>query len=63
MENQFELLDAAIAVTEALYGVEVVVSFIGGAIAEMVLYDNFADYPIKSIEDLDAFVEEYNNAK
>ena len=63
MENQFELLDAAIAVTEALDGVEVETFFKDGELAEMTLYYNLADYPIKSIEDLDAFVERVYHAE
>ena len=62
-ENQFELLDAAIAVTQALDGVEVETFFKDGNIAEMTLYHNLADYPIKSIEDLDEFVERFPHAE
>ena len=63
MENQFELLDAAIAVTEALYGVEVEAFFTRGELTEICLYYHMFDFPIKSIEDLDEFIEDIYHAE
>jgi len=62
-ENQFELLDASIAVTEALDGVEVEAFFTRGELTGLYLYYNLADYPIKSIADLDEFVERFHHAE
>ena len=62
-ENQFELLDAAIAVTEALEGASVETCFKGGEILWMTLYYNSAVCQIESIEDLDVFVERFHHAE
>lgn len=63
MENQFELLDAAIAVTSAIKGAEVETFFKDGELAEMTLYYNLGAYSIKSIADLDVIVERFAHAE
>jgi len=62
-ENQFELLDAAIAVTEALDGVEVQALFTRGELAELYLYYGLSTFQITSIENLESFVEWFHHAE